>query len=313
MFLFLILINFAGFSEKNEPVSDTICKIGGKRTPIEKTHLKYVDDFSILEAVNRNDLVKDPNLPFPLNYHSRTGQVLPKDKSKVALAVDDLLQYARDHEMQINQDKSKLMLFNTSRINDFTPSISIGDIELEVVQEMKLLGIIITNDVKWSKNTEYITKKGFARLWMMRRLKRIGASQADLLDTYTKQVRSLLELAVPVWHPALTEYDRAQIERVQKTAFSIILGKSYISYSNALEMLEMETLENRRKSLCLKFALKSSAHPTFKNWFRELKVNKPRQCNSDNTEKYVEPWTRTGRFENSAIPYLTKLLNEHFK
>ena len=64
MFLFLILINFAGFEETTkDPVSNTLCKVAGNRKPIDKTHMKYVDDFSILEAVNRNDLVVDPNLP----------------------------------------------------------------------------------------------------------------------------------------------------------------------------------------------------------------------------------------------------------
>ena len=203
------------------------------------------------------------------------------------------------------------MLFNTSRINDFTPTISINGTELEVVDEMKLLGVMITNDVKWSKNTEYITKKGFRWLWMMRRLKRVGASRADLLDTYIKQVWSVLELAVPVWHPALTVYVVGQIEWVQKSALAIILGRNYGSNRNALEILEMDTLEERRKSLCLKFALKASMHPTFKNWFKESKVSKPRESSNVPKEKYIQPYTRTGRFENSPIPYLTKLLNDH--
>ena len=75
-----------------------------------------------------------------------------------------------------------------------------------------------------------------------------------------KQIRSVLELAVPVWQPALTNHDRAQIERVQKTALSIILGKNYGSYRNALHIMEMETLEDRRKSLCLKFQGISPPH-----------------------------------------------------
>lgn len=176
---------------------------------------------------------------------------------------------------------------------------------------MKLLGVILSSDLKWSKNSEYITKKGFSRLWMMRRLKRIGASQNDLLDTYIKQVRSLLELAVPVWQPALTNYDRTQIERVQKTAFSIILGKRYESYKSALGVLEMDTLEDRRKTLCLKFAQKASVHPSFKSWFQESnQQSRPRRLN-DIPDKYVEPYARTDRFKDSAIPYLTRLLNEH--
>ena len=162
------------------------------------------------------------------------------------------------------------------------------------------------------KNTEYITKKGFSRLWMMRRLKRLGASDTDLLDTYIKQVRSILELAAPVWHPALTTYDRNQIERVQKSAFAIILGKSYRSYRHALETLEMDTLEERRETLCLKFALKASIHPTFKDWFKDFKMSRPRECNTGDNARYVEPYTRTGRFEDSPIPYMTKLLNKHY-
>ena len=312
MFLFLILINFAGFSDKAENISDTICKVAGKRKPIEKTHLKYVDDFSILEAVNRYDLEVSTSLPQPHNYHSRTGQILPESKSNVALAIQDLLRYSLDHDMKINHDKSKLMLFNTSRVHDFIPAITMNGDQLDVVEEMKLLGVVITSDLKWSKNTEYITKKGFNRLWMMRRLKRIGASEEDLLDTYTKQVRSLLELAVPVWHAALTVYDRTQIERVQKTAFSIILGNKYTSYKDALETLEMDTLEERRGNLCLKFALKASVHPQFKNWFQEFRASKPRKVNDDKNDKYVVPYARTNRFEDSPIPYLTRLLNEHF-
>ena len=82
-------------------------------------------------------------------------------KSKVAKAVDDLMEYSEQHQMKINEEKSKLMLFNTSTVNDFTPVIKVNDRELEVVEEMKLLGVVLTSDVKWAKNTEYITKKGF--------------------------------------------------------------------------------------------------------------------------------------------------------
>ena len=124
-------------------------------------------------------------------------------------------------------------------------------------------------------------------------------------DTWSK-------VAVPVWQPALTNHDRAQIERVQKTALSIILGKNYGSYRNALDILEMDTLEERRKSLCLKFALKASVHPTFKTWFKEVnQPSRPRRGINSITDKYEEPYARTDRFEDSAIPYLTRLLNEH--
>ena len=49
-----------------------------------------------------------------------------------------------------------------------------------------------------------LVKKASKRLWLVRRLKNMGASQWDLVDMYTKQIRSVLELAVPAWQGALT-------------------------------------------------------------------------------------------------------------
>ena len=64
---------------------------------------------------------------------------------------------------------------------------------LEVVEEFKLLGV---SNLKWHSNTNYMCQKGYARLWMLRRLKGLGASTEEMLDVYEKQIRCVLELAV---------------------------------------------------------------------------------------------------------------------
>ena len=118
-------------------------------------------------------------------------------------------------------------------------------------------------------------KKGYARLWMLRRLKGLGATRKELLDVYQKQVRSVLELAVPVWHPAITQQERKQIEIIQKCAFYIILGSNYTCYSDALELLEIESLENRRSKICEKFAKKCLNNPRYSRWFHSKHYNIP--------------------------------------
>ena len=50
---------------------------------------------------------------------------------------------------------------------------------------------------------------------MLKRLKNLGAQEEQLIDVYIKQIRSVLELAVPVWHSSLTLANRSSIERVQ--------------------------------------------------------------------------------------------------
>ena len=62
-------------------------------------------------------------------------------------------------------------------------------------------------------------KKAFSRLWILRRLKPLGASTMELLDVYQKQVRCIVEYASPVWTGGLTLDEVHQIERVQKTVF----------------------------------------------------------------------------------------------
>ena len=67
---------------------------------------------------------------------------------------------------------------------------------LEVVEKVKLLGVHLRSDMRWCDNTDIICKKGYSRLWILRRLKGLGANLAELVDIYEKQVRAVLELAV---------------------------------------------------------------------------------------------------------------------
>ena len=166
---------------------------------------------------------------------------------------------------------------------------------------MKLLGIIIQSNMKWYSNTENMCKKGYTRLWMLRNLKKNGASQADLLDVYEKQCRCMLELAVPVWNPAISKSEISQIERVQKTALAIILGKNYTSYPEALDTLKLSSLEDRRWKICRTFVRKSQLHEKFRNWYKD---------NDEPTTTAFKPVPyRTLRYKNSQLPYLTDLLN----
>ena len=41
---------------------------------------------------------------------------------------------------------------------------------IETVEETKLLGTILTSDLKWDRNTNNIVKKSYARLELLRKL-----------------------------------------------------------------------------------------------------------------------------------------------
>ena len=61
--------------------------------------------------------------------------------------------------MKINKQKTKLMVFNTDRKRYFICRFDAEGVPIEVVDKQKLLGVQITNDLKWNENTDYIAKK----------------------------------------------------------------------------------------------------------------------------------------------------------
>ena len=71
----------------------------------------------------------------------------------------------------------------------FPPEMGfIGQENLEYVREAKILGLIITDDLKWTKNTQNITKKAMSKIWTIRRMKNLGLSDDVLFDVYIKEL-----------------------------------------------------------------------------------------------------------------------------
>ena len=153
-----------------------------------------------------------------------------------------------------------------------------------------------------------MVKRAANKLWLLRRLKKMGASKDELVDMYIKHCRSILEYAVPVWNGAITRYECKDIERVQKMALHIILSENYLNYENAMKWTNLESLELRRMKLCISFAKKAEKSDKYMHWFKPRSVVNTRQPKV----KYIEPQARTERLNKSAIPYLTRVLNQHY-
>lgn len=220
--------------------------------------------------------------------------------------------------MKINVDKTKVVLFNTARKYDFMPQLTIDGVSnLEVVEEFRLLGVNFMSNLSWQSNTDMMCQKGFSRLWMLKRLKKLGADQSEMIDVYFKQIRCVLELAVAVWTPNLTKAESNQLERVQKCALHVIMGDKYESYDQARKALGVEKLSDRRTVLCLSFARRAEKNPRYSNWFQPAEEVLPPtfDTRSDKTlvqTKYKPVPFRTDRYRKSPLPFLTELLNDHY-
>ena len=140
-------------------------------------------------------------------------------------------------------------------------------------------------------------------MWTLSRMRNLNLDEDIILDVYIKEIRSILELAVPVWHGGLTVKQTRDIERVQKTALLIILGENFTNYDVACTLMAVEPLYSRRETLCLKFARKDIKKDN--TLFNKSCVD------TRNKKLVVEPKANTRRYAKSSIPYLSRLLNNN--
>ena len=275
----------------------------------EIAHFKFVDDKTI--AINHTD---DPSQ----SLQNRLNQISEE---------------AKENSMVINAKKCHSITFNFSETNKPPEQLHIDNNPIERENTIRLLGIDITEDLKWTKNTDKICKKVNSMFYKLYKLKSFGATRHDLVNLWTTILRPCTEYASPVWHPGLTIKDSHKLERLQKTALALILGRKYInykphfkvgnnhvSYDEALKFLGLETLKQRREGLITKFAkdlLKSSTHRRMLPEERKsLNTRQRLQIPDDSTrpkkEIIVLKDTKPGtmRFENSPIPYMTKTINK---
>ena len=132
-------------------------------------------------------------------------------------------------------------------------------------------------------------------------------NKSDLKMIYIQQIRSKLEQSAVVWHSSLTQKCKDKLERVQKSAFRIILGDQYLNYKNAMKVLNLQSLEERRESLCLKFAKKCLIVKKYRSMFP--KRHQVQHLKNRGNEKFVIRRTFTERHRKSAIPHMQRLLN----
>ena len=88
----------------------------------------------------------------------------------------------------------------------------------------------------------------------------------------------------------------------------IILGEKYKSYDQALNVLDIETLDERREGLCLKFAIKSSKHEKTSKMF-PINIKKL-DMDTRNPEQFKVQFSRTERLKNCSVIFMQNALNK---
>ena len=271
---------------------------------------RFIDDLTLLEILNLLTLniqefdVKN-SVPSDLPVHNK---FVEPGELKTQEFLNKLGDWTKQNKMKLNLMKTKSMLFNFSKTNQFSTRLQLEKTNIEIVNEAKILGTTIADDLRWDKNTENIVKRANKRLQLLTKSASFGADKEELKNIYILFVRSILEQSSVVWNKSLTKDQKTDIERVQKTALKIILNQPDINYRKAMNQVNLESLEERRDQLSLQFAKKCLTNDKVKNMFPERES----RCDIKlrNAEKYKVNFAKTTRYQNSAIPQMQKMLND---
>ena len=228
----------------------------------------------------------------------------------------------KTNKMIINENKSNVINFNFSKFNTEPQDLKLNGKLLPPVEKIKLLGVYITKDLTWTANTENICSKVYQRLFWINKLKSYGLQKEELINAWLSMLRPVAEYAAPLWHSGLSDGENNKIEMLQKNALSIILGTEYIdhkryykyneeivSYDGALQKLGLTTLNERRAALTKNFAIGTASNVKHSTMFTK---NQSIGIPTRNRPTLEVPFCRTERYYKSAVPVMTRMLNDVF-
>ena len=154
------------------------------------------------------------------------------------------------------------MIFNTFLKCDVLPQISTDEGQyLDVVEEHTILEYVLRSDLKTMSNTEFICKKAYRRMWVIRRLKTLGCPIPELIQVLKQQIVSICEFGEAYWGCMITKTESNMLKGCLKTGLHIIFQEKYISFTHCLKLAQISSLKQRRIAIITRFSKNALKNP----------------------------------------------------
>ena len=155
--------------------------------------------------------------------------------------LNKLGEWSSNWQMPFNVDKCKVMHIG---YNNQNARYTLQGKEIQSVDQEKDLGVIISNDFKFSKQCIKAEKSAQKMVGYIKRQFRCR-NKDIVMPLYNSLVRPQLEYAVQFWSPTLRK-DVVRLEAVQRRATKMIPSIRHLGYEARLESLNLYSLETRR-------------------------------------------------------------------
>lgn len=239
-----------------------------------------------------------------------TSEIIKKDHSSQAQSIaNEVVEWSTKNRVKLNTDKCKELRIGFSSIPQDFPPVFIGEEQIKVVKDAKLLGVTISGDLTWNAHIAEVTKKASKRIYFLVQLKRARVPPKDLCLFYISCVRSVIDYAAQVFHYSLPDYLAQELERIQKRAMRIICPG--LDYQQALTSMNLLTVKEHHNNICMR---------TFDNIMNDPnhKLNKllPPRYKSNYKLRHARTFTlprcKTNRFKNSFFMASSRMVNDKF-
>ena len=161
----------------------------------EEDRFKFVDDLSTIEIINLltiglSSFYTKQQVPSDIPVH---GQFIESSKLKSQAYLDQINEWTDKQKMIISEKKTKAMLFNFTDKYQFSTRLQLKGQNVQIVDQMKILGTVVNSDLTWTDNCMLIIKKVNNRMQLIRNIFSFGATREEMVHLWIVFCRSVLE------------------------------------------------------------------------------------------------------------------------
>lgn len=211
-------------------------------------------------------------------------------EDKIKQVMNQVQDWCRKNMVTLNTNKTKIMNITFSN-SHWIPSTVLAQ-EFCFVNQIKLLGVIITSDLKWNTHIENVTRRCSQRLYCLRVLKSV-LTRKELIEVFNSYIRPLYEYCCPLF---------THLPHKIKTKILNIFNRAHFITCNGTCECPKDSI-SRLKSLSM-----SLFHKALGDNSHILHSIIPNKSNI-NPNRLILPARRTNRAINSFIMYCSITYN----
>ena len=211
----------------------------------------------------------------------------PDDMIKLQADLDRLQLWATQNKMDFNPLKTKVLRIGKYEI---PPEYKLNHHQLEVVHEIKDLGIVVDHRLKFDAQCLSVARRASGLVHFFRR----GLSTRSVriarmvIKTF---IRPIVDYCSQIWSPGYQKYISC-IEKVQRRATKFLAGIEEMPYEERLQRLGLTTLAERRTrgDMLLMFGF---CHGNYNLPYDEYLLRNPNRVTRGHQYTLLKPRVRT--------------------